>query len=94
VSSATLTPLGTLTPTGLLLVHLSLTITVTDKATGEDVFETTTDPTKYTALRSENVKEFPLSAGPGRCRSRPRSMSPAAATPRARRQSAPWRSWT
>jgi hypothetical protein len=59
LSNATLTPLSTLTPAGLLHVHLSLTITVIDKATGEDIFQAATEPTKYATLRSENVKEFP-----------------------------------
>jgi hypothetical protein len=59
LSNATLTPLSTLTSTGLLRVHLSLTLTVTDKATGEDVFQANTDPTAYATLRSENIKEFP-----------------------------------
>ncbi|MGW2707326.1 twin-arginine translocation signal domain-containing protein [Streptomyces sp. NPDC001340] len=58
-SNETLTPLSVLTSAGQLLVHLSLTVTSIDKATGEETGLGSTDPAKYATLRSENVNSFP-----------------------------------
>ncbi|MGW0425258.1 twin-arginine translocation signal domain-containing protein [Streptomyces sp. NPDC003015] len=61
--NATLTPLSSLqaSPSGgmEMLVRLSLTTQVIDKATGETVLLLSTDPTKYATLKATDVKAFP-----------------------------------
>ncbi|WP_395358108.1 hypothetical protein ACHGLA_00540 [Streptomyces sp. YH02] len=42
-----------------MLIHLSLTVEATDKATGETTSALSTDPTKYATLKATDVKEFP-----------------------------------
>jgi hypothetical protein len=42
-----------------LLINLSLTLTVTDKATNEEVLRASTDPTKHATLRAGDVNQFP-----------------------------------
>jgi hypothetical protein len=65
MSNVTLAPLSTLTTSDmLLLIHLPLTFTSIDKATGEETVMASTDPAKYATLRSEDVKEFPPAGRP------------------------------
>ncbi|WP_412075871.1 hypothetical protein ACLF6K_08480 [Streptomyces xanthophaeus] len=59
MSNATLTPLSVITPDGMLLVRLPLTVSTIDKATGEETVIASTDPAKYATLRSESIKSFP-----------------------------------
>ncbi|MFD3532859.1 hypothetical protein [Streptomyces sp. NPDC058664] len=63
MSNASLTPLSVLRTTtadGLeMLLHLSLTVEVIDKATGETISTLATDPTKYATLRATNLTSFP-----------------------------------
>ncbi|UBU08490.1 hypothetical protein [Nonomuraea gerenzanensis] len=63
LSEATLTPLSVMQASGggggELLVHLSLTMTVIDKATGETITAPATGPTKYATLRQSDVSSFP-----------------------------------
>ncbi|MFE0805459.1 hypothetical protein [Streptomyces sp. NPDC058812] len=59
LSNETPTPLSTLTSAGLLRVHLSLTATMTDKATGEETVVASMDTATYATLRSDNVESFP-----------------------------------
>jgi hypothetical protein len=64
ISNATITPLSVLQAAagsgGLeMLVYLSLTIEVIDKATGESILVLSTDPTKYATLKATDVKSFP-----------------------------------
>ncbi|MFI9585897.1 twin-arginine translocation signal domain-containing protein [Streptomyces sp. NPDC052236] len=63
MSNATITPLSVLrkkTGGGLeMLLYLSLTTEVIDKATGETLLMLATDPTKYATLWASDVKAFP-----------------------------------
>lgn len=63
MSNATITPLSVLEVVGSgglqMLVYLSLTIEVIDKATGETTLMLSTDPTKYATLKATDVKAFP-----------------------------------
>lgn len=66
MSNVTLTPLSVITSAGLALLHLSLTISTIDKATGVETVIASTDPSKYATLMSADmsgnqapVKQFP-----------------------------------
>ncbi|MGA5065532.1 hypothetical protein ACPB9E_17515 [Streptomyces exfoliatus] len=63
MSNATVTPLSVLQITAAggpeMLLHLSLTAEVIDKATGETITTLATDPTKYATLRATNLTSFP-----------------------------------
>ncbi|MGA5192704.1 hypothetical protein [Streptomyces exfoliatus] len=63
MSNATITPLSVLQIREAggpeLLLHLSLTAEVIDKATGETITTLATDPTKYATLRATNLTSFP-----------------------------------
>lgn len=59
MADATLTPLSIIRSDGEMLVYLSLTVEVIDKATGETTTMLSTDPAKYATLKATKLKEFP-----------------------------------
>ncbi|MFC7220975.1 twin-arginine translocation signal domain-containing protein [Streptomyces polyrhachis] len=63
MSNATLTPLSVLEALGSgglqMLIYLSLTVEIIDKATGETIGMFSTDPSKYATLKATDVKAFP-----------------------------------